>query len=177
MQINANGVCPWCSGKRSCFIHEWSGVRFPVRSKEILKKNISCLPPSIITRSPMQYMHEITLIVTEWHIWSWCDVKHSFQFIFLILSVEGVDVNEYATSVRDTCWHSRCMHVTGLDVNQVEIMLLHRVVLLCTLLLSVVSTLLLAEVSELPYIVFSDANLSWFAIPSSSSSTKVEALT
>jgi hypothetical protein len=67
------------------------------------------------------------------------------------------------------------MHVTGLDVNRVEIMLLHRVVLLCTLLISVVSNLLLAEASECPYIVFSYANLSWIAIPSSSSSTKVEA--
>ena len=59
------------------------------------------------------------------------------------------------------------MQVTGLDVSRVEI----------KLLLSVVCDLLLAEASELPYIVFSDANLSWFAIPSSSSSTKVEALT
>jgi hypothetical protein len=69
------------------------------------------------------------------------------------------------------------MQMTGLDISRVEIMLLHRDVLLCTLLISVVSNLLLAEASELPYIVFSDANLSWFAIPSSSGSTKVEALT
>ena len=42
--------------------------------------------------------------------------------------------------------------------------------------MSVVCDLLLAEASECPYIVLSDANLSWIAIPSSSSSTKVEAL-
>jgi hypothetical protein len=69
------------------------------------------------------------------------------------------------------------VHVTGLDVSRVEIMLLHIVILLCTLLLSVVCDLLLAEASELPYIVFSYADLSWLAIPSSSSSNEVETLT
>jgi hypothetical protein len=40
----------------------------------------------------------------------------------------------------------------------------------------VVCDLLLAETSECPYILFSDVNLSWIVIPSSSGSTKVEAL-
>ena len=39
------------------------------------------------------------------------------------------------------------MQVTGLDVSRVEIMLMHRVVLLSTLLISVVCNLLLAEAS------------------------------
>ena len=56
-------------------------------------------------------------------------------------------------------------------------MLLHRVILFCTLLLSVVRDLSLAEAAELPYIVFSDANLSGLTIPSSSSSPEVETLT
>ena len=56
-------------------------------------------------------------------------------------------------------------------------MLLHRVILFCTLLLSVVCDLRLAEAAEVPYIVFSDANISGLAVPSSSSSTEVETLT
>jgi hypothetical protein len=56
-------------------------------------------------------------------------------------------------------------------------MLMHRVILFCTLLLSVVRDLSLAEAAEVPYIVFSDPNVSGLAIPSSSTSTEVETLT
>ena len=55
--------------------------------------------------------------------------------------------------------------------------MLRRVILFCTLLLSVVRDLSLAEAAEVPYIVFSDANLSGLTIPSSSGSSEVDTLT
>ena len=83
----------------------------------------------------------------------------------------------WSAAVRDACWHSRCVQVTGLDASWIEIKLLRRVILFCTLLLSVVRDLSLAEAAEVPYIVFSDANLSGLTIPSSSGSSEVDTLT
>jgi hypothetical protein len=71
-----------------------------------------------------------------------------------------------------------CMRLTRCQSSRDNVAAQNCIYLYCSArcLMSVVCDLLLAEASECPYIVFSDANLSCIAIPSSSSSTKVEAL-